>query len=225
MLCERTLGILNASDLRDLEADHKTLLEALNYEGLVNAYAPREAQACARHFVSVRDGLFMTYPWVFARKIATLTSTTAVAGWRYAYSLPSDCVKLHQIVLKMGTTPKYEQYGNVVACNNANPSARYSAVVTNTAQWPMLFQDAFCGRLAQEIALSVTQFAELGGQAFEMFKFAINEGYRTGAIDPGIALDNNLVNATLNTTRLLNPTPGVAGAGSAADSDSTDRGR
>jgi hypothetical protein len=47
----------------------------------------------------------------------------------------------------------------------------------------------------------------MSSQAFQLFQFAISEGYRTGIIDPGPTLDNNMVNATQNTTRLFNPTP------------------
>jgi hypothetical protein len=207
MMCEKALGFLNASDLRDLDDDLKAMLESLDYDGLVNAHAQREAVACARHFASVRDGLFNTWPWVFARKNALLTQTAPpLAGWRYAYVLPGDCLKLHELVLKLGTTPKYEQTGNIVACNYTNVSARYSARVSDMTAWPMLFENALCALLAQEIAPAV-KAPEMAAQAFQMFRFAISEGYRTGIIDPGVKLDNNLANATLNTTRLFNPSP------------------
>jgi hypothetical protein len=210
-LCERTLGLLDASDLRDLESDIVTLLENLNHKGLLAAYAPREAVACARHFASVRDGLFMTYPWVFARRNSALSLTGGnMPGWRFVYSLPSECVKLHAIVLPHGTSPAYEQAGTVVGCNARNVGARYSVVVEDTDDWPMLFQDAFCGRLAHEISLAVKGVPELGAQAFQLFQFAISEGYRTGAIDPGARLDNRFSNATWNTPKLFSPSPAAA---------------
>jgi hypothetical protein len=100
MLCERAVGLVRGNRL-DLSAAEKAILEVLNYDGLVAANAQDEAVVCAKHFPSVRDGLFHTYPWVFARKIANLSPAGSVPGWRYAYSLPGDCVKLHEIVLPM----------------------------------------------------------------------------------------------------------------------------
>jgi hypothetical protein len=212
MLCERALGLLNASDLRELDSEDRALLENLNYDGLVNGHVQREAVVCARHFKSVRDGLFNTYPWVFARRNTPLNlSGGTMAGWRFVYSLPANCAKLHELVQRYGTTPKYEQTGDLIACNAANVSAKYTVIVEDEDQWPMLFQDAFCARLAQEISLSVTREPALGGQAFQLFQFAISEGYRTGIIDPGVKVDNSMINATQNTTRLFNPTPETPG--------------
>jgi hypothetical protein len=208
LLCERALGLLNASDLRDLEDEHRVMLENLNFTSLLNTHAQREAVICARHFESVRDSLFNTYPWVFARRNAALTlAGGSVAGWRFVYSLPAGCAKIHELVQKYGTTPKYEQNGNQIACNASNVSAKYSVIVEDTTQWPMLFQDAFCSRLAQEICLAVGKPPALGAQAFQIFQFSIAEGYRTGIIDPGTKLDMQMNKATHNTQRLYNPSP------------------
>jgi hypothetical protein len=207
MLCEQAVGLVRGNRLV-LSSSEKAMLEALNYDGLVAANVQDEAVSCARHFASVRDGLFNTYPWVFARRNAALgLAAGSMAGWRFVYALPADCVKLHELVQPHGATPKYEQAGNVVGCDAKNVSAKYTAIVTDTAQWPMLFQDAFCARLAQEISLSVSGEPAMSAQAFQLFQFAISEGYRTKILDPGTKTDNNMNNATQNTTRLFNPTP------------------
>jgi hypothetical protein len=207
MLCERAIGLVRGNRL-DLIQTEKDMLEALKYDDLAAAYVQDEAVSCARHFESVRDGLVNTYPWVFARRNAPLSlSGGSMAGWRFVYSLPADCVKLHELVQPHGTTPKYEQSGNTVGCDAKNVSAKYTVIIKDTTQWPMLFQDAFCARLAQEISLSVSGEPAMGSQAFQLFQFAISEGYRTGILDPGTKVDNNMTNATKNTTRLYNPTP------------------
>jgi hypothetical protein len=209
MLCERAVGLVRGNRLM-LNGSQLSMLENLDYTGLAASNAQDEAVSCCRHFKSVRDGLFHTYPWVFARRNAQLSlAGGSMAGWRFVYSLPADCVKLHELVQPHGTTPKYEQTGNLVGTDAKNVSAKYSAVITETDDWPMLFQDAFCGRLAQEISLSVSGEPAMSSQAFQLFQFAISEGYRTGIIDPGIKTDNNMINATQNTTRLFNPTPEI----------------
>jgi hypothetical protein len=207
MLCERAVGLVRGNRL-DLSSSEKAMLEALNYDGLTAANVQDEAVSCARHFVSVRDWLFNTYPWVFARRNAALgLSAGSMAGWRFVYALPGDCVKLHELVQPHGTTPKYEQAGNVVGCDAKNVSAKYTAIVTDAAQWPEPFQGAFRYRLAHEIALSVSGEPAMRAEALNSFESTISECYRTRIIDPGTKTDNNMNNATQNTTRLFNPTP------------------
>jgi hypothetical protein len=221
MLCERALGLVRGSRLSDLETSQRTMLEALNYEGLANSHAQEEAVTCVRHFAAVRDGLFHTYPWVFARKATLLTSAaTPLYGWIYAYNLPTDCVKLLQLVLPHRTTPKYEQIGSVVACDYSSVSARYTARITDTDQWPMLYQDAFCVKLAGEISFAVRGVDGAPIQwLIQQFQTTISEGYRTGIIDPGLSIDNNLTPMTKNTTQLLSPTPEMMGGHETKEQD------
>jgi hypothetical protein len=210
MICERALGLIRGQRLEFPLPANRMRLEALDYEGLISGGAQEEAIACARHFPGVRDGLFNAYPWTFARRSGYLTSAGgigAMVGWRHVFLMPDDCVKLHELVLPHGTTPGFEVVGNLIGCDARDPVARYSAVVTDTDEWPMLFQDAFCGRLAWEMALAVTGSPELGAGAFQLFQFAISEGYRTGLIDPGARVDNNMASATRNTARLYSPAP------------------
>ena len=72
MLCERAVGLIKGKRLI-LGSGERSMLDALNYEGLTGANAQQEAVACARHFASVRDGLFGTYPWIFARRSVALS--------------------------------------------------------------------------------------------------------------------------------------------------------
>ena len=209
MLCERAIGLVRGNRL-DLNSSERAMLEALNYEGLAAANAQDEAVSCVRHFAGVRDGLFETYPWVFARKNAVLSNAPgSMAGWRFVYALPADCLKLHTLVQPRGTTPQYEQAGDLVGCNAAQASAKYTAMVTDMNKWPMLFQDALCARLAYEMVLSVSGDPNMASQPFQMYQYSISEGYRTGIIDPGMKLDSNLSAATQNTTRFYNPTPDI----------------
>jgi hypothetical protein len=173
MLCEQALGLLNASDLRDLGTEGTTLLEALNYDGLVAARAQHEAVVCARCFASVRDKLLQAHPWLFARKDAPPAQLSAsLSGWRFTYALPADCLKM--LALVPGTRPEtqnaealyyhgtgavslshYEIIGRTLCCNHKNVRLRYTARVADTTLWPPCFAGAFCSMLAAEIAPSV----------------------------------------------------------------------
>jgi hypothetical protein len=100
MVCEQTLGLLNATDLRDLSDEDADLLEHLDYNGLVGAHSHHEAIVCARHFALIRDKLLRVHPWVFARKEASLAQLAAcpLPGWRYGYALPSNCLTLLALI-------------------------------------------------------------------------------------------------------------------------------
>jgi hypothetical protein len=172
MMCERALGLINASDLRDLDSEggHKAMLEKLDYDGLVNDHAQKEAVVCARHFAGVRDGLLISHPWVFARKSAAPAQLggTAPAGWKASYSLPADCLKALAVTRAEGESrgaapPEsefmwrrslfrhYEVIGRVLAANVSPLFLTYTAKVTDTNLWDGAFADAFCALLAVEI--------------------------------------------------------------------------
>jgi hypothetical protein len=187
------------------------MLEGYEYQSLVEDHAQEEAIACCLFFESVRDGLFHTYPWVFARKtvqLGTPVGTPPIAGWLYKYVLPGDCMRFLGIVMKHKTTRDYEQIEDTIECDVSPAVIRYTGRITNTDSWPMLFQDAFCARLALEIEPSVG--AGMAGASsrdylLQMFQYAVTEGYRTGIISPGIIADNYQSRVTKNTTSLYPP--------------------
>jgi hypothetical protein len=208
MLCERALGLLNASDLRELDSEDRALLENLNYDGLVNGHVQREAVVCARHFPNVRDRLLQLHPWVFARKeVSPVEMSSPVEGWRFAYMLPTDCLKVLSLIDRPhrhhGIHPHhyhghyhkatgamslqhYEQIGRVICCNFKDIHLRYTAKIENTDLWDPSYVDAFCSSLAMEIAPSVCSTPVIGAsmaQAMNVLaQSAILQAHRTGAV-------------------------------------------
>jgi hypothetical protein len=173
MLCERALAHLRANRL-SLSTAETSLLEALNCDGLIAAHAQEEAVSCARHFAEVRDQLLQAYPWVFARKSAKPARLTdPIPGWRFAFGLPGDCLKLLTVLegppppedgyKRHGGTgyaalPHWEIVGNALLCNHNPVQIRYTARITDTAQWTQCpdFEAAFCAALAGAMAAAVT---------------------------------------------------------------------
>ncbi|MDR1650744.1 MAG: hypothetical protein LBR87_03060 [Synergistaceae bacterium] len=187
MLCERTLGFLAGKRLT-LTENQLSMLEALDYGGLTEDKAQQEAVACARHFGFVRDSLLFTYPWVFARKSAALAEMSeALPGWRHTYALPADCLRLIEVVSSGHARLDYEVSGTSVSCDHAGVSAGYTAKSPDTAQWPALFSDVFCARLAAETAPSIMgEGAASVFQAMSQYAQAsIGEAYRLKVIDEG----------------------------------------
>jgi hypothetical protein len=184
-ICDRALSLVGASDLRSLDSGWKNLLEAVNYDGLAAAYAPREALACVRHFAQIRDALLETYPWIFARKSAALAQlASSFGGWKYSYTLPSDCAKLLDLTWERFSIERWEQAGSSVGCEYKPVTARYTAKITAPASWPAIFETVMTARLAAHIYPIVSPEFK-GANALEaMAMSAISEGYRVGAIDP-----------------------------------------
>ena len=144
MLCEQAVGLVRGKRLI-LSADEKSMLEALNYEGLTELHSQDEAVVCALHFARVRDRLLQLYAWTFARK----TATVEVGG-----SLPADVMNI-LCVLVDGVPVDYE-----ITAGRLNTTARaeihYTGKIIDTDQWSGIFRDVFVYSLAIEICSAVT---------------------------------------------------------------------
>ena len=201
MLCERAIGMVRGKRLV-LSASEKTLLEALNYEGLANAHAQEEAVTCARHFAFTRDRLLQLHPWAFARKTANLTATTRAAGWTYAYSLPADCLTV--LAALSGDEPvEWEKADGKLLCNAGSVSIRYTARITDTGAWEPAFEDAFCAALAGEIAAAVTGEPQLLQMLEQRAQLSIDRARQLGVIQPEtrIPLKDELCNRAVGLIR------------------------
>lgn len=97
---------------------------------------------------TLRDGA-----WNFATKRRELMAAELAAGetiypWAYAYELPSDCLKLIE-VLDDSARDRRELEGGRILCNAAAPlRIRYVFDVPEPALWDALFASAFAARLA-----------------------------------------------------------------------------
>ncbi|GHV34467.1 hypothetical protein FACS1894187_05070 [Synergistales bacterium] len=208
LLCERALSLINAPDMRDLDAGAAAALEACDEAGLVNMRAQKEAIVCARSFAVTRDKLLTLHPWVFARKnasLARMTVNTNMAGWKYAFALPVDCLKALSVT-KTKTAldisddgqrsfwSHYEIIGRALASNASAVWLLYTARITDTGLWDSVFADAFTALLAGAIAANVgAQNALNVAAAMEQKAAAIAQaGYMTGVIERPDNLPFNL---------------------------------
>jgi hypothetical protein len=192
MMCERALGLLNGSDLRDLDGEARGLLVNLNYDGLMKAFAQREALLCARHFPGVRDRLLTAHPWLFARKFAAAAqfSGPLPLGWAFAFTLPSDCVKVLAVtrddrgVSRRTLFRNYEVIGKTLMANVSPVYVTYTARTTDTTLWDGLFSDAFCSLLAGEIGVSIAADARVIGLMEQRAAASVAAAQASGLIAP-----------------------------------------
>ena len=187
------------------------LLEDLDYEGLVNDHAQEEAVTCALHFETVRDTLF-EYPWAFSLRAAALSNkSVGVGGYRFLYQMPEDCVNVYKIVLPRGSAPDYIRIDDSIACDFDDVTLYYGIIVEDVEVWPPLFREAFIARLAATVSVAMAGLTNLSSMASQLFINAIEDAYRSGAINNSFSLDNSNMPVSVNTKRLVSPVPGAPG--------------
>lgn len=199
-ICERILGLTKGRPIEFLSASQMNMLERLDYKGLLQSNAQEEAVTCIRHFAHVRDSLLQQYPFVCARKsVAMSLMSDSLAGWKYTYQLPTDCLRPIQFISMLSGTPtelsrsKYEIIGRSVGADYNDLTLRYTSKMTDVNDWDYTFTTCFCFNMASEISLAVTGTPNASQLFSNQFQSAIQEGYRVGSIDEanGKVLDVN----------------------------------
>ena len=124
------------------------------------------------------------YPWPFAVRCVRLAENaeTPAFGYRHAYALPGDCVRvldahLHDDEGNVPSAaygheePRYEITGQNLVTDAASVALRYvSSEVTS-------FPDAFSDALAWRLAFEISPYLEQGGNAqtwFELFEQSLD---------------------------------------------------
>lgn len=133
----------------------------------------------ARHYTYVRDELLQMYPASFARnrKAIAADEVAPAFGWRYAYTLPDDCIRLLPITCDgtlNGVMVPYELEGRTVLTNAQAPlKVRYIRRVTNAADFTPLFGRLLGARLAVLGATRITGKSSYFQKAGEAFNAAL----------------------------------------------------
>lgn len=121
-----------------------------------------QAEHVARFLPIARDVLLEMHNWGFATRRVDLALVASTSGaWQYQYRLPADCIKVLG-VLPEGYVSDDQQHvyfavegdddGLLLLTNNATPSLRYIARVTNPTRYPPMFAQALTWLLASYIA-------------------------------------------------------------------------
>lgn len=154
-----------------------------------------EAAACRRFYDQAVAETFRAFPWPFATQTVTLalvsTSPTS-AEWQYAYRYPADCLTLRRIQSSartdtVQTKARYriqrDATGLLIVTDTSPAVAEYTALVSDTAEYPPDFVRALHYLLASYLAPRVTagdQFG-LGKQAFGLYRDAIAQAMAMAA--------------------------------------------
>jgi hypothetical protein len=146
----------------------------------------KQARVAKTLYDMQRDALLEEYPWMFAKKRATLSqlSTTPDFGFNYYYQLPADC--LHVLEL-YGSTSNFEiESEGKLAVDDEDVQIKYVAKVTLEGAWPPSFVQALAATLAYHMTEALGKDKALKATLLDEKNMAIAEAKRLGAIQDNV---------------------------------------
>lgn len=123
----------------------------------------KRAGLCNEYYDSALDELLAEHPWSFATTRVELSQTTALDGWTYAHTLPSDFIRM----VAIGTGDDfsdagffdYQREGRLLLSESTTVWLRYVKRYTDVQYMPALFQMALVERLAAFLAVPLGRAA------------------------------------------------------------------
>lgn len=149
------------------------------------------AIACNEAYTRLRDAELRKNRWGFAIKRAQLAAQTPVPlfGKANYFPVPSDYLRL----IPLDPADQHhtddrtiENSGNavVIATQESAPlHIRYVARVTDPNVFDSMFQDALAGRIAQVIAIKITQSETMYNRAARYYDDAVSDARKANAIE------------------------------------------
>lgn len=170
---------------------HKQRLAALTDRGI-------PAVVCNALYPTVRDRCLQRFAWPWAEVITPLTlSATTIPGWGYAYTEPTQCLRLMAVCDSAGARawsrpvtyrdPLQRQWPQqpyrifhagtdddlaLIVTDVAEAYAIYVRRVEAVDRWPPLFQSYVAWELAAELALALEVDADRATTAIRMARDA-----------------------------------------------------
>jgi len=137
----------------------------------------RVARVCATHWPQVFRRVLSASPWNSALRRATLAKLTEapVYGWLYAYALPADCLRVHEVK----SNPPFEVENRTLLTDADGVTVTYIAAVGDLERLHPAVVDALAAALAADIAYPLTHDKVLQGglvkMAAEKLQWAVDE--------------------------------------------------
>ena len=117
----------------------------------------KSAKILKERFDEVRDEVLRSYPWNFATVRAQIAADAVAPSWGfdYAYTLPSDCLRLLEIE-NLSKYP-YRIEGRKIITDHGSPlNVEYTSRVTDPQQMDVMFRQAFAAALGADVAEAIT---------------------------------------------------------------------
>ena len=143
------------------------------------------AQTADAAYQRCLDLCLSLYPWPFAVRLTRLAGNLQAPafGWRYAYRLPGDCVRVVDVhghdergsvtsLAYRREGPPYEIVGQEIMTDSPSVALRYVSNDRNLS-----FPDAFADALTWRLCVEIAPYVEQGGNVkawFELFEQALD---------------------------------------------------
>jgi hypothetical protein len=150
-ICNGALNQLGATTILSLTEDSKN------------------ARLCNSRFTQVRDGVFRSHPWnCLQKRIELAQDTTAPAwGFKYAYTLPADCLRLLRI---LDYDSNYKVEGRKILSNTETMKILYVSRVTDPNEYDESLRETLSSALSADIAFAVTSNNTTATNMYNLFQ-------------------------------------------------------
>jgi len=150
-ICNGALNQLGATTILSLSEDSKN------------------ARLCNSRYTQIRDALFRTHPWNCLQKRVQISADTTAPAWGFknAYTLPADCLRLLKI---LDYDSNYKVEGRKILSNTSGMKILYVARVTDPNEYDELLRETLSASLGADIAFGVTSNNQTAKNMYELFK-------------------------------------------------------
>jgi len=150
-ICNGALNQLGATTILSLSEDSKN------------------ARLCNSRYTQIRDALFRTHPWNCLQKRVQIAADTTAPAWGFknAYTLPADCLRLLKI---LDYDSNYKVEGRKILSNTSGMKILYVARVTDPNEYDELLRETLSASLGADIAFGVTSNNQTAKNMYELFK-------------------------------------------------------
>tara|TARA_B100001093_G_scaffold1370_1_gene1375 strand:- start:44 stop:625 length:582 start_codon:yes stop_codon:yes gene_type:complete len=150
-ICNGALNQLGATTILSLTEDSKN------------------ARLCNSRYTQVRDGVFRSHPWNCLQKRIELAADTTGPAWGFknAYTLPSDCLRLLRI---LDYDSNYKVEGRKILSNTSSMKILYIARITDPNEYDELLRETLSAALGADIAFGITSNNQTSQNMYQLFQ-------------------------------------------------------
>ena len=150
-ICNGALNQLGATTILSLTEDSKN------------------ARLCNSRYTQVRDSVFRSHPWNCLQKRVELAQDTTAPAWgfKYAYTLPADCLRLLRI---LDYDSNYKVEGRKILSNTETMKILYISRVTDPNEYDESLRETLSAALSADIAFAVTSNNTTATNMYNLFQ-------------------------------------------------------